>query len=141
VLLAHQRACYPWSQRHYREGRLPIAQVLVVAGKVLAAAGFFAAVVFFVRWGFPPSAVRVTGRTAVYPGGMTSRMITGSYGTARLELSDGGVAVLGRGPFRPLIRWQAGYGDISQATAVRGPGKSGVLLRAPSGPAAFWSPQ
>ncbi|HCU93619.1 MAG TPA: hypothetical protein DHU96_13175 [Actinobacteria bacterium] len=34
-----------------------------------------------------------------------------------------------------------GYGGISQATAVRGPGKSGGLLRAPCGPVAFWTPQ
>ena len=141
VLLSRERSCYAWAQPHNRAGRLPIAQVLVVAWKLLAVAGFLAALVFLARWGLPRSAARVTDRTAVYPGGMTSRMITGSYGTARLKLLDGEVAVLGRGPFRALIRWRAGYGEISQATAVRGPGKSGVLLRVPSGPIAFWSPR
>jgi hypothetical protein len=108
---------------------------------VLAVAGFFAVLALIARFSFPRSAAQVDGTTAVYPGGMTSRMLTGSYAAARLELADSGVAVRGRGPFRPLIRWEAPYGDISQAIAVRGPGKSGVLLRAPSGPIAFWTPQ
>jgi hypothetical protein len=98
-------------------------------------------VILLARFMFPRSAARVMGGTAVYPGGMTSRMLTGSYRTARLELSDGGVAVLGRGPFRPLIRWEVRYGDIGQATAVRRPGISGVVLRAPRGAMAFWTPQ
>lgn len=68
-------------------------------------------------------------------------MLTGSYGTARLELGTDGAVIRGRGPFRPLVRWEAAYADISQAVAVRRPGISGVLLRSPSGPIAFWTPQ
>jgi hypothetical protein len=118
-----------------------VIQALIVAGKVLAACGFFAAFGLAVWWTFPRSRGRMSSSTALYPGGMTSQQWTGSYGTAWLELRADEAVLRGRGPFRPFIRWTARYVDIVEAKAVRGLGKSGLLLCGPSGKVAFWTPQ
>lgn len=118
-----------------------MAHVLMVAGKVLAAAGFVAVFVLFVWFGFPRSAAQARGSVLVYAGGVRSRMWAGSWGTARLELGGEGLAIRGRGPFRPFIGWESRYGEITQAQAVRGPGMAGLLLRGPGGPIAFWTPR
>jgi hypothetical protein len=142
------RAHCRWTMVRGTMGQLPVtaarssvAQALVVTAKVLAACGFFAAVAALCWWMFPRSAGRVSGSTSIYPGGMTSWMITGSYGTAWLELGEDAVVVRGRGPFRFFIRWVAPYGDISGAKAARAPGKSGLLLSGPGGNVAFWTPR
>ena len=122
-------------------GRSPVVQALVVTAKVLAACGFFAAVAALCWWMFPRSAGRVSGSTSIYPGGMTSWMITGTYGTTWLELGEDGVALRGRGSFRFFIRWVAPYGDIGEAKAVRAAGKSGLLLSGPGANVAFWTPR
>jgi hypothetical protein len=118
-----------------------MAHVLVVIAAVLVPAGFAAAFTLLVRLMFPRSAARVRGCELIYPGGMTSGMWTGTWGTASLALGSGQVAIRGRGPFRPLIRWEARYDQISQVQAVRGAGLSGLLLRGPGGPIAFWTPR
>lgn len=117
-----------------------MAHVLELTGKVLALAGFVTAFTLVLRFGFPKSAARVKGSALIYAGGMTSGMWTGSRGTASLELGGRGVAIRGRGPFRPLIGWEARYEEISQVQALRGPGKSGLLLRGPD-PIVFWTPR
>jgi len=119
-----------------------VTQALVVAAKVLAGCGFLALLGLIAWFSFPRSAGRTVGSSIVYAGGMTSRSIVGSYGTARLELGDDEVVLHGRGPFRPFIRWAASYGVISEARAVRAPiGRSGLLLSAPAGNIAFWTPR
>ena len=118
-----------------------MTQALIVAGKVLAACGFLTGLGLLAWWMFPRSAGRMSGSILLYPGGMTSQHWTGSYGTACLELRTDEAVLRGRGPFRPFVRWAAGYGDISEATAVSGLGKSGLVLRGPSGTVAFWTPQ
>jgi hypothetical protein len=116
-----------------------MAHVLVIIGKVLALAGFSAMFILLIRWCFPRSAGRVRASALIYAGGMTSKRMTGSWGTVSLELGDSQMAIRGRGPFRPLIRWEARYGDLSQVQAVRGLGTSGLLLRGRGGPIAFWT--
>jgi hypothetical protein len=117
-------------------------QALVVIAKVLAATGFVAALMLLVWWMFPRSAAKVKGAAVVYAGGFTSRWWNGSRGTARLELMGDTIAVRGRGPFRLLVRWQAGYGDIAMARAAKSwRTGSGVLLLVAGGRwIAFWSP-
>ena len=78
---------------------MPVAHVVAVLAKVLAFVGFVALIVLVMRFCFPRSAARIDGTTAVYPGGMTSRMLTGSYGTARLVLAADCAVIRGRGPF------------------------------------------
>lgn len=117
-------------------------QALVVTAKVLAATSFVAAFALLAWWSFPRSAAKIKGAAAVYAGGFTTRARNGSRGTAQLELTGDTIAVLGRGPFRLLLRWQAGYAGIVEAKAVESWQKgSGVLLVTGTGWIAFWSPQ
>ena len=116
-----------------------MTHVLELTGKVLALAGFVTAFTLVLRFSFPKSAARVKGSVLIYAGGMTSGTWTGSLGTARMELGGYGVAIRGRGPFRPLIGWEARYEEIGQVQALRAPGKSGLLLRGPDGPIVFWT--
>ncbi len=97
---------------------------LVVAAKVLTVCGFFALLGLIGWFAFPRSAGRAVGTGIVYAGGMTSASLTGSYGSARLELHGDEVVIRGRGPFRPLIR-AANYNEIREAGAVRAVGRSG----------------
>jgi hypothetical protein len=127
------------SQFPVAAGGSSVAQALVITVRVLAVCGFLAALAALAWWMFPRSAGRISGSMVVYPGGMTSRMWTGSYGSAWLELGDDGVALRGRGPFRPFVRWAASYGDIGEARAVRSAGMSGLLLCRPGGNVAFWT--
>jgi hypothetical protein len=60
--------------------------------------------------------------------------LTGSYGTARLELLYNEAVLRGRGPFGPLVRWAASYGDMVEAKAVLGIGNTGLLLCGPGYP-------
>jgi hypothetical protein len=117
-------------------------QALVVTAKILAGIGFISLFVLFAWWAFPRSAAKVRGAAIVYAGGFTSRALNGSRGTARLELLGEAVAVRGRGPFRLLPGWQAGYADIVEAKATKSwQMGSGVLLVTGGGWIAFWSPR
>jgi hypothetical protein len=85
------------SQFPVAAGGSSVAQALVITVKVLAVCGFLAALAALAWWMFPRSAGRVSGSTVVYPGGMTSRMWTGSYGSAWLELVMTGLHSAGAG--------------------------------------------
>ncbi len=118
-------------------------QVLIVIAKIFALIGFVAVLVLLMWWSFPKSAAKVKGAAVVYAGGFTSRAWNGSRGTARLELTGDAIAVLGRGPFRLLLRWQAGYADVVEVKAARSwqTGSGVLLVTTGGGWIAFWSPR
>jgi hypothetical protein len=73
---------------------------------------------------------------AVWKGGMKSRTVSATSGTARLEMLGWGVRVRGRGLWRALLPiWEARYGELTIARIVEWPvGNRGVIFHA-NGPA------
>ncbi|HEV2377462.1 MAG TPA: hypothetical protein VGS19_35515 [Streptosporangiaceae bacterium] len=109
---------------------------------MLALAGFAAGLTLATRFRFPGPAARVRGSALVYAGATTAGMVlAGRRGTARLELGEDGVTIRSHGPFRPAVRWEARYLEISQVQTVQVRGTSGLLLRGPGRPVAFWTPR
>lgn len=71
---------------------------------------------------------------ATWNGGLRTRTMNATGGTARLELFDWGIRVRGRGPWRWLLHaWEARYGELAKAQLIKFPvANPGVLMRTSS---------
>ncbi len=68
---------------------------------------------------------------AVWKGGLRTRMVNATAGTAKLELFEWGLRISGRGLWRVVAPiWEARYQELTNAQAVRWPiANPGVLMR------------
>jgi hypothetical protein len=73
---------------------------------------------------------------AVWTGGMKTRSVNSTGGTARLELFDWGIRVRGLGPWRWLLPvWEARYEELTAAQMIKFPiANPGVLMHTSGAP-------
>jgi hypothetical protein len=110
----------------------------VVSGIVLGiiAAAVVAATVAAFRGQSAKSTRRVSAieevAAAAWKGGLRTRTVNSTAGTARLELFGWGVRVRGRGLWQALLpTWEVRYGELTAVHLIEWPlGNSGVMLRA-----------
>lgn len=67
---------------------------------------------------------------AVWKGGLRTRTVRASLGTAKLELFEWGIRVRGRGLWRVMLpTWEARYRELTKAQMIRWPiANPGVLM-------------